>query len=74
MDSTRCAKSLILYKQSMSISGRNASNHHLHCFNDYLVEGSNEGQPWACRVVANPLGYVSKGEQASFREHLVIEL
>ena len=47
---------------------------HLHCFNDYLVEGSQNGQPWACRVVANPLGYASKGEQASFREHLVIEV
>jgi hypothetical protein len=47
---------------------------HLHCFNDYLVRGSKDGQDWACRVVANPLGYLSKGEQKSFREHLVIEL
>lgn len=47
---------------------------HLHCFNDYLVEGEREGLAWSCRVVANPLGYVSKGEQASFRENLVIEV
>lgn len=39
---------------------------HLHCANDYTTQG--------CRVVANPLGYLSKGEQASFREHLVIEV
>lgn len=45
---------------------------HLHCWNDYVVEGRNP--PWACRVVANPLGYVSKGEQAAFRENLVIEV
>jgi hypothetical protein len=47
---------------------------HLHCMNDYVVEGRKEEKSWACRVVANPLGYFSKGEQASFREHLVIEL
>jgi predicted phosphodiesterase len=47
---------------------------HLHCANDYVVEGSEEGRPWSCRVVANPLGYVSKGEQEAFREDLVIEL
>lgn len=47
---------------------------HLHCMNDYIVEGKNAGRPWACRVVANPLGYASKGEQAAFREHLVIEV
>lgn len=47
---------------------------HLHCWNDYVVKGDREGQPWACRVVANPLGYFSKGEQAAFREHLVIEV
>lgn len=45
---------------------------HLHCWNDYVVEGRNP--PWACRVVANPLGYVSKGEQAAFRDNLVIEV
>jgi hypothetical protein len=47
---------------------------HLHCANDYLVHGSENNQAWSCRVVANPLGYLSKGEQASFREHLVIEV
>ncbi len=39
---------------------------HLHCPNDYVEHG--------CRVVANPLGYVSKGEQEGFRPALVIEL
>ncbi|GAB3402787.1 metallophosphoesterase [Massilia agilis] len=47
---------------------------HLHCMNDYLVEGRDNGRPWSCRVVANPLGYQRKGEQAAFREDLVIEL
>jgi hypothetical protein len=47
---------------------------HLHCMNDYIVEGEKNGQSWACRIVANPLGYVSKGEQAAFREDLVIEV
>jgi predicted phosphodiesterase len=47
---------------------------HLHCPNDYTVRGSGLDQPWECRVVANPLGYVSKGEQEGFREHLVVEL
>jgi hypothetical protein len=47
---------------------------HLHCANDYIVEGSENGRPWRCRVVANPLGYVSKGEQEGFREDLVIQL
>jgi hypothetical protein len=51
---------------------------HLHCFNDYTVEGgiegSADGRPWACRVVANPLGYLSKGEQEGFRPGLVIEV
>jgi predicted phosphodiesterase len=47
---------------------------HLHCANDYTVRGSGMDPSWECRVVANPLGYVSKGEQEGFREHLVIEL
>lgn len=47
---------------------------HLHCANDYTVRGSDSGPAWACRVVANPLGYLSKGEQAAFRENLVIEV
>ena len=38
---------------------------HLHCCNDYLHRG--------CRVVANPLGYASKGEQATFRPGMLIE-
>ncbi|MDB5909035.1 MAG: metallophosphoesterase [Massilia sp.] len=47
---------------------------HLHCMNDYVVKGEKEGESWACRVVANPLGYLSKGEQAAFRENLIIEV
>jgi hypothetical protein len=48
---------------------------HLHCANDYLAEGvTDTGEPWSCRVVANPLGYASKGEQAAFRPDLVIEV
>jgi predicted phosphodiesterase len=47
---------------------------HLHCMNDYIVEGSKDDRAWSCRVVANPLGYLSKGEQAAFRENLIIEL
>ena len=39
---------------------------HLHCANDYVVDG--------CRVVANPLGYLSKGEQEGYRPELVITL
>ncbi|WP_091875579.1 metallophosphoesterase [Massilia yuzhufengensis] len=47
---------------------------HLHCTNDYTVRGSEGGRDWACRVVANPLGYLSKGEQEAFRPDLVVEL
>ncbi len=47
---------------------------HLHCCNDYVVRGQDQGREWACRVVANPLGYIGKGEQADFREDLVIEI
>jgi predicted phosphodiesterase len=47
---------------------------HLHCANDYVVEGMDEGRPFACRVVANPRGYESKGEQAAFREGFVVEI
>ena len=39
---------------------------HLHCPNDYVKNG--------CRVVANPLGYARKGEQAAFDEALCIAL
>ena len=39
---------------------------HLHCPQDYVAQG--------CRVLANPLGYAGKGEQAGFREDFVIDL
>ena len=39
---------------------------HLHCPNDYVRHG--------CRVVANPLGYARKGEQAAFHESLNLVL
>ena len=39
---------------------------HLHCHFDYLKDG--------CRVVANPLGYMGKGEQEDFRPDLLIEV
>ena len=47
---------------------------HLHCFNDYVAQGEHAGQPFACRVVANPLGYVSKGEQEGFIPTRFIDL
>lgn len=39
---------------------------HLHCQQDYLEGG--------CRVLANTLGYASKGEQEGFREQFVLDL
>jgi hypothetical protein len=39
---------------------------HLHCQQDY-VEGG-------CRVIANTLGYATKGEQEGFLERFVIDL
>ena len=39
---------------------------HLHCPHDYLHQG--------CRVVANPRGYASKGEQAAFRDDFVVNI
>ena len=39
---------------------------HLHCRIDYVKLG--------CRVVANPLGYARKGEQAAFRPALCIQV
>ncbi len=39
---------------------------HLHAPCDYVHQG--------CRVVANPLGYLRKGEQASFQHALTIEV
>lgn len=47
---------------------------HLHCHNDYIVDGTRDGRSWSCRVVANPLGYLSKGEQEAFRPDLVIDI
>lgn len=41
---------------------------HLHAPSDYAVQGQQaDGTPWQCRVVANPLGYARKNEQAFFR-------
>ncbi|RYF32742.1 MAG: metallophosphoesterase [Comamonadaceae bacterium] len=39
---------------------------HLHCAFDYLKDG--------CRVVANPLGYRSKGEQENFKPAMLIDV
>ena len=39
---------------------------HLHCASDYVKNG--------CRVVANPLGYARKGEQADFKPDLLIKI
>jgi hypothetical protein len=39
---------------------------HLHCQHDYVEAG--------CRVVANTLGYASKGEQEGFRDQFVLEI
>ncbi|WP_296947882.1 metallophosphoesterase [uncultured Massilia sp.] len=47
---------------------------HLHCANDYVADTEVDGRKRACRVVANPLGYASKGEQEAFRPGLVIAL
>jgi len=47
---------------------------HLHCANDYVASGEIQNQPWSCRVLANPLGYLSKGEQEAFRPDLVVVL
>lgn len=46
---------------------------HLHAPSDYLAQGSHaDGTPWACRVVANPLGYARKAEQAGFLPQCVL--
>ncbi len=40
---------------------------HLHAPSDYTVQGTRaDGSPFACRVVANPLGYARNGEQETF--------
>ncbi len=41
---------------------------HLHAPSDYWVRGERDGAAWQCRVVANPLGYARKNEQAAFRD------
>ncbi len=41
---------------------------HLHCPSDYLHEGANR----TCRVLANPLGYARKNEQAAFRSDFTV--
>ena len=45
---------------------------HLHCPQDYRVTDSASDK--GCRVVANPRGYFSKGEQATFREGWTIDV
>ena len=48
---------------------------HLHAPSNYLVRGERaDGAPWQCRVVANPLGYARKGEQAFFQPRACIDL
>lgn len=47
---------------------------HLHCPNDYTVDGHREGRTTRTRVVANPRGYASKGEQAEFRDFFTLDL
>lgn len=49
---------------------------HLHCPVDHTVRGrlGADGREWACRIVANPRGYFSKGEQAGFIERRVVEV
>jgi len=44
---------------------------HLHCAIDYSVVSA---QGRTCRVVANPLGYERKGEQAGFKPAWCVEL
>lgn len=46
---------------------------HLHCPFDYRVE-AGDGSGRVCRVVANPLGYAEKGEQAAFKPRWAIEV
>jgi predicted phosphodiesterase len=43
---------------------------HLHTPVDYTAQGiTPHNKAWRCRVVANPLGYVRKNEQAAFKPH-----
>lgn len=48
---------------------------HLHAPSDYTAQGTrSDGSPWQCRVVANPLGYARKGEQANFLPQRLVHL
>lgn len=47
---------------------------HLHCPNNYTVRGMSDGHEFACQVVANPMGYLHKGEQQTFLEGFVVEV
>jgi len=48
---------------------------HLHCANDFVASGiADDGKPFSCRVVANPRGYVKRGEDKDFQEMFVVEL
>jgi predicted phosphodiesterase len=47
---------------------------HLHCPNNYTVRGTRDGREFACQVVANPLGYLHKGEQESFVEGFAVDV
>lgn len=47
---------------------------HLHCPNNYTVRGMWAGREFACQVAANPMGYLSKGEQQTFVEGFVVEV
>ncbi|GAB2486188.1 metallophosphoesterase family protein [Comamonas humi] len=48
---------------------------HLHAPSDYVVSGTrDDGRPWRCRVVANPLGYARKGEQEGFRPGFTVQV
>lgn len=48
---------------------------HLHAPSDYTVRGERaDGTPWQCRVVANPLGYARKNEQAFFLPQCTINV
>lgn len=47
---------------------------HLHCPNNHTVRGLKEGREFACQVVANPMGYLHKGEQKTFVEGFVVDV
>lgn len=47
---------------------------HLHCANDFVMAGTDDGKPFSCRVVANPRGYPAKGEDKDFQEMFTVEI